>query len=193
LPGNDPSKPVLRAVILDFSSVNNVDVTSVQELIDVRNQLDRYAAPEVVQWHFAGISNRWTKRALAAAGFGYLTPPGDNEHHGIHQVKSIFSVAEIGGADSAAHAAELNELAKSGDLESAQPQQGDGIRDQLRQSKLAAVHGVNLPLFHVDIVSALKSALFHTELREHTEQKIRNVEADGSQASDPEAVSYKPT
>jgi sodium-independent sulfate anion transporter 11 len=165
----------------------------VQELIDVRNQLDRYAAPEVVQWHFAGIGNRWSKRALAAAGFGFITPPSDDGHNAVHQVKSIFSVAEIGGADSAAHAAELNELAKSGDLETAQPQHGDGLREQHRQSKLAAVHGVNLPLFHVDLTSALKSALYHTELREHREEKINDVEGNGSHASDPEAVSYKPT
>ncbi|KAJ1726412.1 hypothetical protein LPJ61_005203, partial [Coemansia biformis] len=39
----DPTLPVLRAVILDFSGVSHVDVTSLQNLVDVRNQLDRYA------------------------------------------------------------------------------------------------------------------------------------------------------
>ncbi|KAJ5124971.1 sulfate anion transporter [Penicillium bovifimosum] len=62
--------PVLRAIILDFSAVNNVDVTCVQNLIDVRTQLDRRSAPVPVQWHFANVKNRWTKRALTAAGFG---------------------------------------------------------------------------------------------------------------------------
>ncbi|KAK4658576.1 LOW QUALITY PROTEIN: hypothetical protein QC762_0029370 [Podospora pseudocomata] len=60
--------PTLKAVILDFSSVNHVDITSVQQLIDVRNQLDRYASPDIVDWHIACINNRWAKRALAAAG-----------------------------------------------------------------------------------------------------------------------------
>ncbi|EXJ82455.1 SulP family sulfate permease [Capronia epimyces CBS 606.96] len=94
--------PTLKAIILDFSAVNNVDVTSVQNLIDVRNQLDRYAAPDVVQWHLACINNRWTKRALASAGFGYPTPPAQE----YSRWKPIFSVAEIGGSSSAAAAAE---------------------------------------------------------------------------------------
>ena len=70
----DDTRPTLKAIILDFSSVNNVDITSVQHLIDVRNQLDHYAAPDVVDWHFACVHNRWTKRALAAAGFGLPCP-----------------------------------------------------------------------------------------------------------------------
>jgi sodium-independent sulfate anion transporter 11 len=40
--------PALRAIILDFAAVNNVDVTSVKNLIDVRNQLDRWASPDSV-------------------------------------------------------------------------------------------------------------------------------------------------
>nr|AAA33615.1 sulfate permease II [Neurospora crassa] len=39
-------------------------------LQDLRNQFDRYAHPDKVEWHFAGVSNRWTKRALVASGFG---------------------------------------------------------------------------------------------------------------------------
>src|SRR5271170_6727853 len=95
-------RPTLKAIILDFSSVNNVDITSVQQLIDVRNQLDRYTAPDTVDWHFACINNRWTKRALASAGFGYLSEGSELQH----RWKAIFSVAEIGGSDSAANAAE---------------------------------------------------------------------------------------
>lgn len=65
-----------------------------QNLIDVRNQLDRYAAPETVEWHIACINNRWTKRALTSAGFGYPTPP----YSVRTRWKPIFSVAEIGAA-----------------------------------------------------------------------------------------------
>lgn len=66
--------PLLRAIIFDFSAVNNVDVTSIQNLVDLRNQLDRRSTPLKVQWHFAHIRNKWTKRALAAAGFGSPSP-----------------------------------------------------------------------------------------------------------------------
>ncbi|KAJ5921726.1 hypothetical protein N7454_009200 [Penicillium verhagenii] len=102
----EDDRPLLQAVILDFSSVNNVDTTSVQNLIDVRNQLDLYASPRTVQWHFAHINNRWTKRALSAAGFGFPSPTSSD---GFHRWKPIFSVAEIeGSASAAAHAEMIN-------------------------------------------------------------------------------------
>lgn len=100
-------RPTLKAIILDFSAVNNVDITSIQNLIDVRNQLDQYAAPQAVDWHFANVHNRWTKRALASAGFGYLTPKSGVTAGTTPRWNSIFSVAEIGGHDSAAAFAEI--------------------------------------------------------------------------------------
>jgi sodium-independent sulfate anion transporter 11 len=149
-----------------MSSVNNVDVTSVQNLIDVRNQLDRYATPNIVAWHFAAINNRWSKRALAAAGFGY--PPNQGvqpEGVGARPWKSIFSVAEIGGSDSAAHAAELEQLKRTAtaDVELAKESNVEVNRSGSAAGRLAAVHGVNLPLFHVDLVSAVQAALVQDE------------------------------
>ena len=181
----DDHKPTLKAIILDFSSVNNVDITSVQNLIDVRNQLDKYTAPESVQWHFACINNRWTKRALAAAGFGYPTPDSED---GFHRWKPVFSVAELGGEASAAAEAEakLNrqELKRqrtkdveTGRSNSAQrevdsidtPESSDtnSIEKAVTRSaayknanvRVAVVHGLNRPLFHIDLTSALQSAM----------------------------------
>ncbi|ORY91614.1 putative sulfate permease [Leucosporidium creatinivorum] len=63
------AKPILRAVVLDFSGVSNVDTTSVQNLVDLRRVLERYAGGEV-QFHFATILSPWIKRALLAGGFG---------------------------------------------------------------------------------------------------------------------------
>lgn len=186
--------PTLKAIILDFSCVNNVDVTSIQNLIDVRNQLDRYASPDPVQWHFAHINNRWTKRALASAGFGYPTPVADS---GFRRWKPIFSVAEIGGSSSAAAVAEIvnheQEVKQSNlkgeDLESGiarhphatererqAPEESsdgsineDGLHHEITASKayfprkMAVVHGINRPLFHIDLTSALQSAVANAE------------------------------
>ncbi|KAJ5219317.1 uncharacterized protein N7498_001416 [Penicillium cinerascens] len=189
-------RPLLQAVILDFSSVNNVDVTSIQNLIDVRNQLDLYASPRSVQWHFAHINNRWTKRGLAAAGFGYPTPTSSD---GFHRWKPIFSVAEIEGSSSAAALAEmLNNQREQGlhhhdppkDLESgikttdssstehethgvetASSEESDYIRKNKlsrdltdskayrSRRKVALVQGMNRPFFHIDLTSALQSAV----------------------------------
>jgi sodium-independent sulfate anion transporter 11 len=74
---------------LDFTAVDHLDVTSVQNLIDVRGQLDRHASPDFVEWHFAGISSAWVRRALIAGGFGHPAP----------DAKPLFSVADVTGAN----------------------------------------------------------------------------------------------
>ncbi|KAL8717173.1 MAG: hypothetical protein Q9225_005564 [Loekoesia sp. 1 TL-2023] len=194
-------RPTLKAIILDFSSVNNVDITSVQHLIDVRNQLDRYAAPDKVDWHLACINNRWTKRALASAGFGYPTPTG--EANVRERWKPIFSVAEIGGQDSAAVAAEYRENERElkrqrtrdskGSLSQGGAHDGETIgQDDTTSSdtsdfaqniaaskayasgtgtRVVVVHGLNRPLFHVDLTSALQSAIANVERRPEYEPK----------------------
>lgn len=68
-----------------MSSVNNVDITSTQVLVDVRNQLDRYASPDSVEWHFVGIKTPWIRRALSSVGFG-----------GPHDAKPVFLITEVG-------------------------------------------------------------------------------------------------
>lgn len=189
---SDLHKPTLRAIILDFSSVNNVDVTSMQHLIDVRNQLDRHAAPDTVQWHFASINNRWTKRALVNAGFGYPTPHNDG---GFQRWKPVFSVADMGGASSAAAAAQTDLNRRqfaadaSRDAEEGRPfsasrnhgvqaegqgvSGGDTFEDEIVKSSaysasapknIALVAGLNRPFFHLDLTSAVESAVKNIEV-----------------------------
>ncbi len=180
--------------------MNNVDITSVQHLIDVRNQLDQYAAPDKVDWHIACINNRWTKRALAVGGFGYPTPSGNS----AGRWKPIFSVAEIGGSGSAAAAAQQLEREQQlrrhrrRDTEQGrhpsyggtgehmgheaesnrQPDSNIGKKSSASQAddgKVAVVHGLNLPLFHIDLTSALESAVANVELREAAARKVENL------------------
>lgn len=181
--------------------MNNVDITSVQHLIDVRNQLDKYAAPDRVDWHLACINNRWTKRALASAGFGYPTPPSGGA--GFERWKPIFSVAEIGGAGSAAAAAQLRDnqedlrRQRTHDPEHARikPDGPDDVAHEVasnsssdlgkelhsskayakRTGKVALVHGLNRPLFHIDLTNALQSAIANVEERAALQEKSGNV------------------
>ncbi|KAJ5783056.1 hypothetical protein N7457_004830 [Penicillium paradoxum] len=180
--------PTLRAIILDFAAVNNVDVTSVQNLIDVRNQLDRWASPDSVQWHFSHIQNKWTKRALAAAGFGF---PAVSDGSGPHWQRSIFDIAEVmdslPGSPAPSQANTPRDWFK--DLESGVTVQGDSasssvvggtedgielVRTDERNAKvnthrrrgrsgvgtgMAVVDGINRPFFHLDLTSALQSAM----------------------------------
>jgi len=171
-------RPTLKAIILDFSSVNNIDITSVQQLIDVRNQLDKYTAPSVVDWHFTSINNRWTKRALVSAGFGYPTIEGDS---GLHRWKPLFSVADIGGSDSAAQTAELLNINNEKELKEQRIRDLERPRDHLSadsssdtkavvaskaRSRTAVVSGLNRPLFHIDLTSALQSAIANVRARD---------------------------
>ena len=95
-------RPVLRAVILDFSAVATIDTTGVQSLVDTRRQLNRYSDREV-EFHFANILSPWVRRALIAGGFGTGKPikhtleiapvvpalaRGIRERHGQHHGES---------------------------------------------------------------------------------------------------------
>lgn len=163
-----------------------------QNLIDVRNQLDRYAAPDTVDWHFCNLNSRWSKRALAAAGFGYYTPEPEGSE--VYRWKPIFSVAEIGGSHSAAAEAEARDNRRAlkaaarrdgptdeievRDGASATSSEVDSLEKQLshskvygttggKSSKIVVVQGLNRPLFHVDTTAALNSALANAQRKSH--------------------------
>jgi solute carrier family 26 (sodium-independent sulfate anion transporter), member 11 len=177
-------RPTLKAVILDFSSVNNLDLTSVQSLIDVRNQLDRHAAPRSVQWHFACIQNRWAKRALAAAGFGY--PSFETDNGTPQHFKAIYSLADMKDAEENIVADHISSSSKAkapkipgviediemGDFTSQQEKivvekmegGNNGKMTKQQAARMTALHGINRPYFHPDIQSALTSAIATEEL-----------------------------
>jgi sodium-independent sulfate anion transporter 11 len=191
--GLESIKPLLEAIVLDFSTVDNVDLTSIQDLIDMRNVLDKHAAPHAVQWHFACVHNVWSKRALAAAGFGYPsfeTADGRPQHF-----KSIYSLAEKSQADTAQQrdseerAREEREREPSrrksvvtSDIESAGAVRpidesekftietlevtDDGKITKEQMDKMEAIQGINRPFFHPDVQSALTSAIGSKHLQE---------------------------
>ena len=168
-----------------------------QHLIDVRNQLDRYTSPDKVDWHLACINNRWTKRALASAGFGYPTPRQTPENES-QRWKPVFSIADIGGKDSAAIHADYIEKERqksvAKDVEAGVGTGKDGITAAtadasssgsdigrtLSQSKayrssnrVAVVQSINRPLFHIDLTSALQSAVANAQQRDHHDQAFK--------------------
>jgi solute carrier family 26 (sodium-independent sulfate anion transporter), member 11 len=187
--GENPDFPTLKAVIFDCSSVNNLDVTSVQMLIDVRNQLDRYAAPDVVDWHFANVQKRWAKRALIAGGFGYPSERPDGAHT---RWKPIFSLTDIGGSLSAVD--EVNtETDKQGlhakqrptgtgqDIEAASSNgssDADPKHARSGPSQFATVHSITRPMFHIDLTSALQSAILNVQAREESSTGFKSQGSD---------------
>lgn len=125
-----------------------------QGLIDVRNQLDRYAAPDTVEWHFASITNRWTKRALTVAGFGYLSA---EKTRARQHWNPVFSFAAIGAEDKAKP---LSDEEKGHDaISSVTPDQNNASSNSRFPSKVTTVHGLNRPFFHIDVAAAVESAI----------------------------------
>ena len=135
-----------------------MDITAAQALIDVRNQLTRYAAPHAVEWRFANIQNRWTKRALASAGFGYRSP----EATAIGGSASIFSIADLGEPETQVD----RKTAVPHDIEEGEIKQDNDVSKTPSEIRLVTVHGLNRPYFHVDLQEALEAAIESVDGRE---------------------------
>lgn len=152
---NEADLPYLRALILDFSAVNNLDVTAVQGLIDLRNSLDRYSSPDTVEWHFANIHNRWTRKALAVSGFGY---PSAQNPDALGKWKPIYSIAPVDSSNWCGRSG--GQLGHSDDEESIPNVSLPGSTITLSSSGgKAAMYGVDRPFFHGDLHDAVEAAV----------------------------------
>ncbi|KAH8911503.1 sulfate permease [Coniochaeta sp. PMI_546] len=152
------SRPVLKAVVLDFSAVNFIDVTSAQALVDLRKQFGRYAAPDIVEWHFAGVTNRWTKRALVASGFGYDLGASADDVDEKGASGPLVAVADLeSGSSSSSVDVKGGEERVAG--EEIEPVAAQRTNAQTHEGKLVPVYGVNRPYFHVDLATAVEAAV----------------------------------
>ncbi|KAL7008944.1 hypothetical protein EMMF5_001691 [Cystobasidiomycetes sp. EMM_F5] len=146
------NRPTLKAVIIDFSRVANIDVSSTQVLIDVRNQLDRHASPDRVDWHFVSVHSPWTRRALISAGFGRTTTG----------TKAVFSVASVGQQGGAGDG--RDDLHETGDeTRDDEEIQQTGVKPSKSWSRgpKVPVLSTDYPAFHLTIDEAL-DAVQHT-------------------------------
>lgn len=160
---NHEGLPLLRAVILDFGAVNNMDVTSVQGLMDLRNMLDRWCAPDAVELHFANVNNRWTRRALAAAGFGY--PSSENEE-ALSSWQPAYTIAAVLDPELSE-----NKRRQPTDAEANSCRQSEAEASTLAGSAtekigMAAVHGVDRPFFHADLHDAVDAAVRDAQFKD---------------------------
>ena len=158
------ARPILRAVILDFSAVNFLDVTAAQALIDLRDQFNRYTAPDRVEWHFAGVQNRWTKRALVASGFGYEARGASGEERDA--AGRLVAVAEAIAAPSTAEDEKAQSQEKTEvDIEAAAGSRSASSSSSSRGARYVPLYGINRPYFHVDVETALASVVRNLERR----------------------------
>ena len=132
--------PVLKAIILDFTSVSQIDTTGVQALIDIRQSLNRYADQEV-EWHFANVAVSYVRRSLVAGGFG-----GPDTRFG--HITEVTPVAPQSEGEIPEVSAEKNDNMNQKEVESG----GDG-RTVINNTSVIE------PYFHFDLDEALSSAL----------------------------------
>lgn len=184
------ARPTLRAVILDFGAVSALDMTAAQALVDLRNQFDRYADPDRVEWHFAGVQSRWTKRALVASGFGHgpesrrgaAPKPGsatnseqDNKLAGLEPLVSVAEVvsssAGASDADDSKAAVDARSKAREVDIEAAAAAATDvtPVVSSSGNKRLVPLFGANRPYFHVDVETAVNAVIRNLEARASSE------------------------
>lgn len=171
------TRPILRAVVLDFTAVNFLDVTAAQALVDLRNQFDRYADPERVEWHFAGVANRWTKRALVASGFGVervqQRVEGVDPERGLKDAAApLIALAQVAGPEGSASRKAVVAGKGKADEARSEANEVDGEGEEVSPAtstgghsvgggggRFVPLYGVNRPFFHVDVETAVASAV----------------------------------
>jgi solute carrier family 26 (sodium-independent sulfate anion transporter), member 11 len=163
-------RPILRAVVYDFSGVSNIDSTGIQSLVDTRQQLDKYADRNV-EYHFAQIMSPWIKRALVAGGFGTGNPA-----HRVIEVASVVPIADVEDPATRGEEEFQRRRRKSLAVKDVEAGNFDGIEaipipskesEELRSnivrkhsedSDVAPVVETNYPFFHFDLDDAVRSA-----------------------------------
>lgn len=132
-------KPILHAIVLDFSSVSHIDTTAVQTLIDTRTEVEKWA-DHPVEFHFAPILSPWIRRALVAGGFGI----------GLSSTRATPDFAAVVPHEGRS----FKETDSRDDLES-----GDIKKDSdVVASEFEPVVPVDTPFFHIDLTAAVRAA-----------------------------------
>lgn len=157
--GENDNRPLLRAIVYDFGAVAHVDSTTIQALIDTRQQLERYADRQV-EFHFAQILSPWVRRALVSGGFGTGNPQ--------HRIVEVASVAPVAEAEDPSTRGEeefqRRRLKGMKDLEEAKVDVeetsvgADYAHSGASESEVVALHPTNYPFFHLDVDGAVRAA-----------------------------------
>lgn len=153
--------PYLRAIVLDFCAVNNLDITCIQGLIDLRNSLDRYSAPDAVEWHFANVHNRWTRRALASAGFGYPTsqnPEALSNWTPVYSIAATLEDKDVQIPSDLRRVRDVEDALQCSETE-VKPCSSDERSYNDSDRSMAAIYGVDRPFFHIDLLDAVEVAV----------------------------------
>jgi len=136
-------KPILHAVVLDFSTVSHIDTTATQALIDSRNEIEKWV-DHPVEFHFATVLSPWIRRALIAGGFGTGIPSAT-----VQEVAQVVSYRQD-PSDGFTY--------KSDDIESGDLKKRPSRSVSSTAEGFAPVNSTDTPFFHLDLTAAVKAA-----------------------------------
>ncbi|KAG6920007.1 hypothetical protein DXG01_013356 [Tephrocybe rancida] len=140
-------KPILHAIVLDFSQVSHIDTTAVQALIDTRTAVEKWA-DHPVEFHFATILSPWIRRALTAGGFGL----------GISSSRIPADLAAVvpyrDGTSLNTRDIDLEHDLETGDTKKA----NNGSESSHSDPDCEPIIAEDTPFFHIDLLSAVRAA-----------------------------------
>ncbi|KAI0850396.1 sulfate permease [Daldinia vernicosa] len=156
--GSETTKPTLKALVFDFSTVSNIDADAINGLIILRKQLERWSSPETVQLHFASVDSRWVRRALAVSGFGY---PRGRELEAPIPWSPVFSLAKKKIMERTSTIPPEGPLVEPTRIATTIGNSGSGHSGietiPMGTGQLVATHGTNYPNFHADLTAAIRA------------------------------------
>ncbi|PIL23773.1 transporter [Ganoderma sinense ZZ0214-1] len=157
------AKPIIHAVVLDFSAVSHIDTTGVQGLIDTRAEVERWA-DRPIEFHFATILSPWIRRALIAGGFGVRGSAMSTHFH--EEIAPVTRYHDQYIADPE-HTEPIDAVSRTADPEagvSVVPVSAISARSSSEQtvqslpSESALMMLPDTPFFHLDLAAAVKAA-----------------------------------
>jgi len=146
-------KPILHAIVLDFSTISQIDTTGVQSLIDTRTEVERWA-DRPVEFHFATVLSPWIRRALIAGGFGV----------GISTISIPREIAAVipnrGGIQDnfAANEDYQPDDAEARGVKHDNFSQNSSAGDHVSSAGSVPLYAVDTPFIHFDLTYAVKAA-----------------------------------
>jgi sodium-independent sulfate anion transporter 11 len=106
--------PRLHALILDFASVNHLDSSGLQAIVDAQNTLNRYSGHHV-EFHFVNIVHPGIRRCLIVANFG--TQPRAGYDHEAKEILPVVPVSKDGPKQHKDYNGQSSNSSNHGDIE----------------------------------------------------------------------------
>lgn len=122
----------------------------------------------MVEWHFSSVQNRWTRRILAIAGFGYPCEEGMRDWKGVYRLAPLAQPPSSRYAGSEKRPISSGRTTLWGDDEREEAEQAAAAgKGRIGGSaKMGSLYGVNRPYFHADLAEAVEVAVSNAREKE---------------------------